>query len=192
MKIFFQPSPLNSLIRGILTFAVGVLFLSLPGLTLKSVIMTIGAMILLTGIISFLFSYFRKNQRKVISSSFSGFFNILLGVLFLVSPMAIVKVFGFFFGLIFFLMGLMQFFGAMGSLSKSFWSWIYLIFAVLMTSAGLFLLIKPIESVENILTFFGAILLFYGTLEIMNSWRLRKMPTRNNSNNIVDTTYEEA
>jgi uncharacterized membrane protein HdeD (DUF308 family) len=191
MRLFYQPSPQNSLVRGILTIIVGILLLTLPGLTLKSVIMTIGAMILFSGIFSALFPYLRKKQGRKPTSSFQGFFNILLGILFLASPMAIVNFFGFFFGMIFFLMGLMQFFGALATLSKSFWSWIYLIFAILMTSAGLFLLIKPIESAENILAFFGAVLLFYGILEVMNTWRLKKMPPRSNSNNIVDTTYEE-
>jgi uncharacterized membrane protein HdeD (DUF308 family) len=60
-----------------------------------------------------------------------------------------------------------------------------------MTLGGLFLLVKPIESAENILTFFGAILLLYGLLEVFNAWRLKKMPRGTNSGNIIDTTYEE-
>jgi len=190
MRLFFRPSPLNALIRGVLTLGVGVVFLSIPGLTLKSVIMTIGAMILVNGLFTLLFSYVKPKNGRV-GPSFPGLFNILLSIPFLLTPLAIVQVFGFFFGFIFFMLGLMQFFGAMGSLSKSIWSWLYLIFAVLMTSAGLFLLFKPIESAENILTFFGAILVFYGVLEILNAWRLKKLPRQNNSDNIVDTTYEE-
>jgi uncharacterized membrane protein HdeD (DUF308 family) len=189
MRIFFRPSPQNALIQGILTIAIGVLILSMPGLTLKSVVMTVGAMILLSGVISLLFSYRKKGGT--VSSAFQGFFNIFLGCLFLLSPLAIVKFFCFFFGLIFTGIGFMQVFGALGTLSKSFWSWIFLVFGVLMASGGIFLLVHPIESAENILTFFGAILLMYGVLELITAWRLRKIPPRSDAGNIVDTTYEE-
>jgi len=126
-----------------------------------------------------------------LTSSFQGFFNIVWGLLFLLFPMMIVKVFGFFFGIIFLLLGLMQLLGALGTLSRSIWSWIYLIFALLMVSGGAFLLVKPIESAENIITFLGAILLVYGLLELMMAWRLKKIPKGTNAGNTVDTTFEE-
>ena len=191
MKIFFLPTPQNALIRGLLTIVIGILFLSLPGLTLKSVIMTIGAMILISGVFSLILS-FRKNKRGgSFGSAFQGVFNILLGILFLLSPMTIVEIFGFFFGMIFLLMGLMQLFVALGTISKSLWSWVYLIFAILLISGGIFLLVHPIESAKNILTFFGAVLLLYGILEITMAWRLKKIPSQSNSGDVVDTTYEE-
>jgi len=191
MKIFFLPSPQNSLIRGILTFIIGVLFLSLPGLTLKSVIMTIGAIILASGIINLLLSLLKSKRGNSIGSSFQGFFNVLLGILFLLSPMTIVEIFGFFFGIIFLLLGLMQFFGAIGTISKSLWSLIYLIFSMLLIFGGVFLLVHPIKSAENILIFFGAILLIYGILEIIKAWQIRKIPKGTNEGNIIDTTFEE-
>ena len=191
MRLFFLPSPQNAFIRGILTLAVGILFLSLPGLTLKSVVMTVGGMILLSGIFSLLFSNRRNSKGINIGSSFQGFFNILWGLLFLLSPMTIVKVFGFFFGVIFILLGAMQFLGAIGTLSKSFWSWVFMVFSVLLISGGVYLLAQPIESAEKILTFLGAILLVYGVLELIMAWRLKNIPKGTKAGNIVDTTYEE-
>lgn len=191
MRLFSLPSPQNAFIRGILTLAVGILFLSLPGLTLKSVVMTVGGMILLSGIFSLLFSKRRNGKGINIGSSFQGFFNILWGLLFLLSPMTIVKVFGFFFGVIFILLGAMQFLGAIGTLSKSFWSWIFMVFSVLLISGGVYLLAQPIESAEKILTFLGAILLVYGVLELIMAWRLKNIPKGTKAGNIVDTTYEE-
>ncbi len=191
MKIFFLPSPQNAFIRGILTLAIGILFLTLPGLTLKSVVMTVGAMILLSGIFSLFFSKRSNRKGLQIGFSFQGFFNILWGLLFLLSPMTIVKVFGFFFGVIFIMLGLMQFFGAIGTLSKSLWSWTFLIFSVLLISGGVYLLSQPIESAEKILTFLGAILLVYGVLELIMAWRLKNIPKGTQAGNIVDTTYEE-
>jgi uncharacterized membrane protein HdeD (DUF308 family) len=191
MRIFFHPSPQNALIRGLLTILTGILFLSLPDLTLKSVIMTIGAMILASGLFSLLFSYLGNKKRNSNSSSFQGIFNILLGVIFLISPLVIVKVFGFFFGVIFLLLGTFQAFGALGTLTKSLWSWVNLIFGILLISGGFFLLVHPIESAENILTFLGAIMIAYGILQLITAWRLRKMPKQPGSGNTVDTTYEE-
>jgi len=191
MRLSFLSTPQNAFIRGILTMAIGIIFLVVPNLTLKSVIMTIGAMILVSGIFSLLFSGRKNNGGISFSSSFQGFFTILWGLLFLLSPFVIVKIFGFFFGVLFLLMGLMQFFGAVGSLSKSFWSWIYLIFGVLMISGGIFLLVHPIESAEKIFKFLGAILLLYGILQMTLGWRIRKMPKGRDSGNVVDTTYEE-
>jgi len=191
MRLFFLPSPKNSFIRGILTIVIGLIILAMPGITLKSVIMTVGGMILLSGIFSMLFSGRKKSNEIGFNTSFQGFFNILWGMLFLLQPMAIVKIFGFFFGIIILFLGLMMFLGALGTLSKSIWSWIYLAFGFVMISGGAFLLVHPIESTENILKFFGAILVVYGILELTMAWRLRKMPKGTNAGNTVDTTYEE-
>lgn len=191
MRIFFRPSSQNALIRGLLSILTGIIFLSLPDLTLKSVIMTVGAMILASGLFSLLFSYLGNKRRKGNSGPFQGLFNIFIGMVFLISPLVIVKVFGFFFGVIFLLLGTFQAFGALGTLSRSLWSWVNLIFGILMISGGFFLLVNPIESAENILTFFGAIMLAYGILQLITAWRLRKMPNDPGSGNIIDTTYEE-
>jgi uncharacterized membrane protein HdeD (DUF308 family) len=191
MRLVLQSSPQNSAIRGILTIGAGILFLTIPGLTLKSVIMTIGAIIVMNGILGWLFTWVRNKNQTSSYKSYPGFFSLILGSLFLIAPLAIVKIFGFFFGSIFFFLGVLQFMGAMGTLSRSFWSWLFLLFSVLMTLAGLFLLFKPIESAENILTFFGAVLIVYGIFELLKAWRIKKMPTYPNSNNIMDTTYEE-
>lgn len=191
MRLFFRPSPLKVLIRGIVTIVVGVLLLAVPGLTLKSVIMSFGALILFNGVFSLLFSGIRRKQGKIVRSSFQDYFSILTGMLLLISPLGIVGFFSSLLGFIILMLGVSTFSGALGSLSKSVWSWIYLIFAILMTLGGLFLLFKPIESAENILTFFGAILLLYGLLEVFNAWRIKKMPPPPGADNTVDTTYEE-
>lgn len=191
MRIFFRPSPQNTLIRGLLTILIGVLILSLPGLTLKTVVMYIGAMIIASGLFSLLFSYRKNKQRNSFTSAFQGFFNIALGLLFVLSPMIIVQVFGFFFGLILLLLGGLQFFGAIGTLTKSIWSWVFLAFSILLISGGFFLLVRPVESAENILTFFGAVMLVYGVLEMIMAWRLKKMPRQPGPGNTMDTTYEE-
>ncbi len=191
MKSFFPPTPLNSLVRGFLTLAIGIVLLVVPGLTLKTVIVTVGGMILFSGVINMLLANLRTKKAGASKISYQGFFNILWGLLFLLSPMTIVQVFGFFFGIIFLMLGLMQFFGALSTLSKSFWSWIFLTFGALMAAGGIFLLVRPIESAENILKFFGAILILYGTLQLTMAWRLRKTPQGNINESIVDTTYEE-
>ena len=191
MRLIFQSNPQNTAIRGILTIGAGILFLTIPGLTLKSVIMTIGAMIVINGILGWLFSLVRNKNQPASNKTYPGVFSLILGSLFLIVPLAIVKIFGFFFGSLFFFLGVLQLMGAMATLSKSFWSWIFLIFSVMMTLGGLFLLIRPIESAENILTFFGAVLIIYGIFELLRAWRLKKIPSYQNSNNIVDTTYEE-
>jgi uncharacterized membrane protein HdeD (DUF308 family) len=178
-------------IRGILTIAIGILLLAVPGLTLKSVIMTVGGMILLGGVLNLLFSLYRSTKGINFSTSFQGFFNILWGMLFLIAPMVIVKIFGFFFGVIFLILGLVQFFGAMVIVSKSLWSWVYMVFSLMLTCGGIFLLVQPIESAENILKFLGVVFLIYGILELSMAWRLKKIPKGTNPGNTVDTTYEE-
>jgi uncharacterized membrane protein HdeD (DUF308 family) len=191
MKLFFLPSSQNVFIRGILTMAIGILLLAVPGLTLKSVIMTVGGMIFIGGVLNLLISLYRSTKGINFSTSFQGFFNILWGMLFLLAPMVIVKIFGFFFGVIFLILGLVQFFGAMVIVSKSLWSWVYMIFSIILTCGGIFLLVQPIESAENILKFLGVVFLIYGILELSMAWRLKKMPKGTNAINTVDTTYEE-
>ncbi|MCE1199319.1 MAG: DUF308 domain-containing protein [Marinilabiliales bacterium] len=189
MQVIFRGSRQNTLIRGILTTAIGLLFLAMPGLTLKTVVISVGSMLLLSGVISIILSYARK--RKGIGGSIQGFFNLILGVVFIVSPLAIVQIFSYFIGIIFLLMGLFQFLGAMGSLSKSVWSLFYLVFAIMMIFGGAFLLVHPVESAKNLLTFFGSILVLYGVIEMVTAWRNRKNSHLNKGGNTLDTTYEE-
>jgi len=185
------PNSKNSLFRGILTIALGCVLLFVPGLTLQTVIIIIGAMLILSGLITLILSNRKKNRTVNGFLSAQGIMNVLFGIVFVASPTVIVKVFVFFLGIILLIMGLFQLIGALGSLARSGWSLIYFLIALLTLASGLFLLTDTFKSAETILSFLGVILILNGLSELFMAWKIsHQLPTYKGTP-VEDVTYEE-
>src|SRR5665647_281823 len=133
---FFVPNSKSSLFRGILTIALGCVLLFVPGLTMQTVIIIIGAMLILSGLITLILSNRKKNRTVNGFLSAQGIMNVLFGIVFVASPSVIVKVFVFFLGIILLIMGLFQLIGALGTLARSGLSLIYFLIALVTLSSG--------------------------------------------------------
>lgn len=191
MRKFFVPNSRNSLFRGILTIFLGSILLFVPGLTMRTVMIIIGALLLLSGLVTMILA----NRKRI--GSMSGFWSaqglmtVLFGIIFIASPSVMVKVFVVFLGIILLIMGLFQLIGAIGTLSRSAWAWIYFLIALMTLASGVYLLTDPFNSAEAILKFLGVILILNGISELFMAWKISRQPQTYKGAPVHDVTYEE-
>jgi uncharacterized membrane protein HdeD (DUF308 family) len=176
------------LARGLLTLLTGFFLLLKPGLSVRTVLMLVGALLFTNGLMAFLIS----NKAIKIKRFFSlqGIFNMVAGLAFMFAPDAMLKMFIVFFGIILLMIGLVQLISALTSFSWRIWSLIYLLFALIMVSGGVILLYNPFKSLETIISFIGLLLIFYGTLQLM-SFKVKKRPDYYNGSPVQDIPHEE-
>ncbi len=191
MAGIFVSSSRSYVIRGILAILTGGLLLFLPGLTLQTVLIVIGGMLLISGMINIALS----NRKKVggFSSywSIQGLFNIAVGLIFMIAPATMVKIFAVLFGIILLIMGITQLMSAFATHSWSGWSWIFFILALLTLAGGILLLYNPFKTAEVVLIFIGAILLIYGISEIFMAGKVKHIKEFHRGVQIQDIQHEE-
>jgi len=188
---FFVPNSRNSLFRGILTIALGSILLFVPGLTMQTVIIIIGLMLVLSGLVTLILSNRRRAKSLNGLWSAQGIMTILFGIVFIASPSVMVKVFVVFLGIILLILGFFQLAGSLGTRLWSAWGWIYFLIALMTFSSGIFLLTDPFKSAEAILAFLGVILILNGLSELFMAWKVNRQPQTYKGAPIQDVTYEE-
>lgn len=191
MMKFFVPNSRNSLFRGILTIALGSILLFVPGLTMQTVIIIIGAMLVLSGLVTLILSNRKKAGSVNGFLSTQGIMTVLFGIVFIASPSVMVKVFVVFLGIILLILGFFQLLGSLGTLTRSAWGWIYFLIALMTFGSGIFLLTDPFKSAEAILAFLGAILILNGLSELFMAWKVSRQPQTYKGAPVQDITYEE-
>jgi uncharacterized membrane protein HdeD (DUF308 family) len=191
MANIFVSSSRNYVLRGILTILTGGLLLFMPGLTMQTVMIMIGGMLMLSGLINLILSNRKKAGSLSGLWSFQGFSSIVIGLTFIVAPAIMVKVFAIFFGIILLIMGIMQLIGALSTRSWTGRHWMIIIPALLTITGGILLLYNPFESAEAILIFIGAILVLYGISEIFMAGKVKKRGQYVNGVQTKDIPHEE-
>ncbi len=191
MAGIFVSNSRSYIIRGILAILTGGLLLFLPGLTLQTVVVVIGGMLLLSGLINLILSNRKKAGGLGGFWSFQGFFNMAVGITFIVAPATMVKIFAVFFGIILLIMGAMQLMSALATHSWSGWSWLFFILALLTLGGGILLLYNPFKTAETILIFIGAILVVYGISEIFMAGKVRHIQDYHKGVPVQDIQHEE-
>ena len=189
-KLFVSNSG-SSIPRTISTIIIGGVFLFIPGLTMKTVMIVIGSMLLVSGVITLIVSYTKRARLQNGFSSVQGISNMLFGMIFILAPSAMIKLFMIFIGIILLIMGFLQLAGALGSLNRSFWAWIFLMLGLLTFGSGMFLLSDPFKSAETILPFLGALLILNGVSDLFRTRRKGTQAMKHNDNNVQDIPYEE-
>lgn len=151
----------------------------------------IGAMLVLNGLVTLILSN-RKRAGSIGGFwSAQGIMTVMFGIVFIASPTVMVKIFVFILGLILLMMGLFQLIGALGTLSRSRWAWIYFLIALMTLTGGIFLLTDSIKSAEAILKFIGVILMLNGVSELIMALKVTRQPQTYKGTPVQDVNYEE-
>ena len=189
-KLFVSNSK-NSITRSISTILIGGVLLFVPDLTMKTVMMVIGAMLMLSGLVTLILSNLKKDRNHIGLWSVQGIMNIVFGMIFITSPTTMIKIFIIFIGIILLIMGFLQLAGALGSLTRSVWAWIFLIVGLLTLGSGVFLLSDPFKSAETILPFLGALFILNGISDLFRTRKTDHKPPKYNGSDVQDIPYEE-
>ena len=191
MAKFFVSNSKNSITRSISTILIGGVLLFVPDLTMKTVMMVIGAMLMLSGLVTLILSNLKKDRNQIGLWSVQGIMNIVFGMIFITSPTTMIKIFIIFIGIILLIMGFLQLAGALGSLTRSVWAWIFLIVGLLTLGSGVFLLSDPFKSAETILPFLGALFILNGISDLFRTRKTDHKPPKYNGSDVQDIPYEE-
>ncbi|GET23517.1 HdeD family acid-resistance protein [Prolixibacter denitrificans] len=181
----------GALVRGVIAVIAGGLAVFVPNITLQSIVVYIGLLILLGGLVSLLFALRSKNPSGRNMLMTQAVFNLIIGILFVALPATMVKIFVIVLGIGFLFIGIFQLMGALNARHEYGWSWIYFIISVLVIIAGGVMLANPFSSAETILTFIGVLLLIYGLAELYMSWKLSRQPKTYHGKEVTDTHFEE-
>jgi uncharacterized membrane protein HdeD (DUF308 family) len=186
-------NPTRQLVRGIVSVLAGVAIMVYPGLTLKMVIMVMGGLVLVEGIVSYLWS---QRSRSTQAPGFyiipRGIGNMVFGAVLLLFPTFMAEAFVFLIGIILIVAGLSQFMAQLSGFKFGGFSIVYAIISVLALLGGVVLLAKPFESASGLLVFFGAMIALYGIGEIFWALRVRKFMGQNKQvPHTIDAEFEE-
>lgn len=199
--IYSSTSYKKTVVSSIITIAVGIVLVMWPTEVLNYMVKLIGAVFLVTGVVSLILSYQNREERAARGlNSFSGIGSIILGIV--LWAMA-----GFFTDMLMWLFGLLLLIAGTGQLVALFSArrmgdlpWMAYVFPILLLIAGLVSFLDPFSAKESLVMFFGAMTIFYGITSLINQYninKLRKMAREEeqrqklNGTEIVDTDYEE-
>ncbi|MDY4043291.1 MAG: DUF308 domain-containing protein [Marinifilaceae bacterium] len=199
--IYSSTSYKKTVVSSIITIAVGIVLVMWPTEVLNYMVKLIGAVFLVTGVVSLILSYQNREERAARGlNSFSGIGSIILGIV--LWAMA-----GFFTDMLMWLFGLLLLIAGTGQLVALFSArrmgdlpGMAYVFPILLLIAGLVSFLDPFSAKESLIMFFGAMTIFYGITSLINQYninKLRKMAREEeqrqklNGTEIVDTDYEE-
>jgi len=141
----------GSIIRGLIALIIGLLFVLLPNVSLKT-------------------SEKGEKNFLIIQASF----DLLIGLIFLFFPSTIVKIFFIIVGLGLLIMGIIHLSNVFYLRTHLGWQWFSLFVSILTIFAGIFMLFEPFNTAKAILIFSGVFLLFYGIGELYMAWKMNK------------------
>lgn len=199
--IYSSTSYKKTVVSSIITIAVGIVLVMWPTEVLNYMVKLIGAVFLVSGVVSLILSYQNREERAARGlNSFSGIGSIILGIV--LWAMA-----GFFTDMLMWLFGLLLLIAGTGQLVALFSArrmgnlpGMAYVFPILLLIAGLVSFLDPFSAKESLVMFFGAMTIFYGITSLINQYninKLRKMAREEeqrqklNGTEIVDTDYEE-
>lgn len=190
----------NALWRAIASVVIGIVLIACPEDALKFIVMTVGALFLLSGLVAF-FTSWRRHTEEGNSGlvSLNGIGSVVLGVLLISTPL-------FFTAVLMVLLGFVLLAVAAGQLTllaaaRQYGQvpFVSYLFPVLVMIAGMLVVFRPGWSAENLTVILGVAAVFNGVTDLISQRRVRGMwrqwesehHTLDTNHPVEDTTYEE-
>ena len=177
----------SSLCRAFVAMAVGVLLIKYPADTVTGITVAIGVMFLLSGLVSLL-TYWNAHRHaseyKIYDADGNllsggeptfpivGIGSMLLGCILALMPATFVSLLTYVIGIVLVLGAVTQMMALIGArhfADLSLWFWLGPVVTMLM---GAYFMLRPLEPAEMAMAALGWLSLFYGVIEIVNSWKI--------------------
>lgn len=203
MKIIYSKTTYrNALYRALISVAVGVILVVWPGVALKSLVMFIGALFLISGIMSFIISYRRQQaaERAGGMVSLNGVGSIILGVLLISIPLFFTTILMFILGCVLILAAIAQLATLSMAKQLGYISPFNYFYPLLILLAGLIVIFKPWGSAAYVVIILGCTAIFYGITDLISQYQLNKLRKQHENEEqsgrmgnaeIEDADYEE-
>ncbi len=168
--------PANILLyMGLFSLAIGIISIAMPENFLKTVIISIGAMIGLSGLVLFILRLKNKSEKKfvqvfgIIVTSLIMLFGLTLAIF----PTTFIDIFIIVLGITLILGGLTQLIMSLNFQPLSTTAKVFLAFSIIMIIAGSIMAVNPFEAAKGITVYFGIIMTIFGVTNIMMSFWIR-------------------
>lgn len=174
-KIFTSQS---SLIRGIIALVIGLLAIFLPKLTLQTIIIVMGIILLIGAVLCIILAIRSEIKKDKNVLFIQSAVNLALGLLFVFFPGPIVNIFVILLGIMLLILGVFSLINLYSFRKITRIPFFALAISVLVIIAGIVLLFNPFETAHAILIFLGIVLIVYAIGEFYSSWVLKKNTTK--------------
>lgn len=175
MITFGYRNKLNGPLRAAVAIAIGVVMVASKTNALELAVRIVAAFLVASGVVSFVYGYFKRKEGAMSLMGFNAVVDIVLGVLIFLWPGVVANLILYIVGFALLGFGLFQIITLVSAnrvLSVGVGTFILPALVVL---AGGFLLARPSFVGEAIGTFAGAALIVYGASELLSSWKMNKV-----------------
>ena len=166
------------IIRGFIAILVGLITVIWPGYVQDFIVKFIGIALMVSGAVSFIIYFSKKKKEEeglpAVAIPFGGIVSFILGLIMVIKS-------AFFMGILLFLLGFLLIIGALGQFmvllaSRRTFSVppILYLFPSVVFICGIIIIFNPFASAIALLTFFGAVAIFYGVVELIETGRFEK------------------
>ena len=191
MKVFNNLfNPIYGYVRSIIAILLGAALIIWPEVSLSTIVQIIGIALIVIGIVPLL-GLAKKQQMTFLSAT--GVFDVLLGLVLLVSPKFFVSLIMIVVGLFFITFGVGQLSNLFNAQKYSKVAWRFYVLPICLTIFGIVLLFNPFSSTATLLMLVGIALVVYGVSEVISTFKVRKAMKNSGlyEKDVVDATYEE-
>lgn len=175
MITFGYRNKLNGPLRAAVAIAIGVVMVVSKTNALELAVRIVAAFLVASGVVSFVYGYFKRKEGAMSLMGFNAVVDIVLGVLIFLWPGVVANLILYIVGFALLGFGLFQIITLVSAnrvLSVGVGTFILPALVVL---AGGFLLARPSFVGEAIGAFAGAALIVYGASELLSSWKMNKV-----------------
>ncbi|EHP48802.1 membrane protein [Odoribacter laneus] len=203
MKIIYSKTTYrNAVYRALISILIGIVLIIWPHVALKTIVIVIGALFLLTGMMAFIMSYRQQQaaQRSDGLLSLNGIGSIILGILLVSIPLFFTTVLMIILGCILILAAIAQLATLAAARQFGPIAAIHYFYPIIILLAGLIVIFKPWGSAEYVVIILGATAIFYGLTDLISQYRINKLRKKAHAteqqnkmggDSIEDTDYEE-
>ncbi len=163
-------------LKGLLVTLFGIAAVFFPGVTLATLMMYFGILIIVSGIFLLIgaFSHVKTNKHWA-NWLFEGILDIIIGIIIVIYPQLTIDLFIIIVGIWAITVGFTQMFGALKAHQTGKSRWLMLFNAVIVIILGIVLFINPTESSETLTILIGIFAIVFGLFVTIYSFSIRNI-----------------
>jgi len=183
--------------RAVLAAILGIVLIIWPGTAVKTIIIVIGAVLMLLGAVSLIFSKKPEEGQNRSLLSLNGIASLVFGLILVIFPTFFAGIIMFLFGAILLIVGVSEVANLISVRRETKAPASLFLGPIITTACGIVIFFNPFSTIEWLFIFFGISLLIYALTEFLSTKKIRKIyrdftaSKEKESDLIEDVKYEE-
>lgn len=183
--------------RAVLAAILGIVLIIWPGTAVRTIIIVIGAVLMLLGAVSLIFSKKPEEGQNRSLLSLNGMASLIFGLILVIFPTFFAGIIMFLFGAILLIVGVSEVANLISVRRETKAPASLFLGPIITTACGIVIFFNPFSTIEWLFIFFGISLLVYAFTEFLSTKKIRKIyrdftaSKEKESDLIEDVKYEE-